>query len=168
MPKLGTIFPICVKGCRIFRRYTVLQITETPSQTETLVYKSNSYHRSGNFRVKKYFGCKIFVAFNFRSIAHQQKNFNDHCVENGDVRTSCCYVTYRHSILLAPVRPALLPLRFGASPLACRFEHPNLSTSRFTEANYTSQRNGERQRSFVIGESICRLEESQKDRERST
>ena len=35
--------------------------------------------------------CKIFVALNFRCIAHQQNFFNDHCVKNGDVRMSCYY-----------------------------------------------------------------------------
>ena len=31
------------------------------------------------------------MVLNFRSIAHQRKFFNDQCVKNGDVRTSCCY-----------------------------------------------------------------------------
>ena len=39
--------------------------------------------------------CEVHVAYrrlgNFRSTAHQRKFFNDHCVDNGDVRTSCCY-----------------------------------------------------------------------------
>ena len=61
---------------------------------------------------------------------------------------------------VSPVRPALRPFRFG--PLV------DLSTSQFAEAIVTSQRNGERQRSFGIGESICGLEESQKDHELST
>ena len=45
---------------------------------------------------------------------------------------------------------------------ACRFEHVPIRWGN------TSRRNGERQRSFGIGESICGLEESQKDHEHST
>ena len=76
-------------------------------------------------------------------------------------------LTYRQSVLLgctvSPVRPALLPFGFGPPFVES-------STSRFSEACNTSRRNGERQRSFEIGESICGLEESQnlKDHERNT
>ena len=59
---------VCVSVCRCVRQYIeiskfdiryLLQITETPSQTETLVYKSNSYCRSGNFRVSNISGVKF-------------------------------------------------------------------------------------------------------------
>ena len=33
----------------------------------------------------------IFVVLNFRSIYIAHQIFNDHCVKNGDIRTSCCY-----------------------------------------------------------------------------
>ena len=59
------------------------------------------------------------------------------------------------AVSISPVRPALLP------NFACRFE-----TSRFAEAipHDGIIANGERQRSFGIGESIYGLEESQKGR----
>ena len=81
-------------------------------------------------------GQNIDRCINFRSLAHQRKILNDHCVKNGDVRTSCCYaivtvMMYRQSVLLgctvSPVRPALLPFRFGPPFVES-------STSRFSEA----------------------------------
>ena len=71
------------------------------------------------------------MALNFRSTAHQRKNFNNQCVNNGDVQTSCCYAmvlptdfkAFFWAVLISPVRPALLP------NFACQFE-----TSRFAEA----------------------------------
>ena len=73
----------------------------------------------------------MFVALNFHSTAHQRKKFNDQCVNNGDLRTSCCYAmvlptdfkTFFWAVSISPVRPALLP------NFTCRFE-----TSRFAEA----------------------------------
>ena len=72
-------------------------------------------------------------------------------------------LTYRQSVLLGCIfctaRASSLPLQ----PI-CRFEHLPIRWGN------TSQRNGERQTSFGIGEPICGLEESQnlKDCERST
>ena len=96
---------------------------------------------------------------------------NDHCVKNGDVRTSCCYAI-RHGHWRTD--KAFFWLLYGPRFFPCASAHSlvNSSTSWFEHLpirwGNTSQRNGERQRSFGIGESICRLEESQKDRECST
>ena len=113
--------------------------------------------------------CKFFVALNFRSLVYQRKLFNDNFVKNGDARTSCCYAivtevpTKRSSGLYGISCTA----RASSLPLCPPFVES--STSRFSVAS-TSRRNGERQRSFEIGESICGLEESQNlmDCERST
>ena len=85
------------------------------------------YRRSGNFRVKNFFSswCYIFVVQLIN-----EKN-NDQCVDNGDVRTSCCYAmvlptdvkAFFWAVSMYPVWPTLLP------NFACQFE-----TSRFAEA----------------------------------
>ena len=63
--------------------------------------------------------------------------FNDHCVKNGDVRMSCCYAVIMTTDKLffcavSPVRPTLLPFRFG--PLV------DSSTSRFAREGTESDR----------------------------
>ena len=97
------------------------------------------------------------MVLNFHSSAHQRTFFNNQCVDNGDVRTSCCYAMVLPTDVKAFFWAVSACMARAASQL--RLSIRDFPIRRGNSA--TSRRNGERQR---IGESIYGLEESHKGR----